>query len=173
MSNATITLHNGTTIEATAYTAKAFREDTYKAYILYVKAVETPSKKAEVSAFNAFKAIAENFCVFDVDYYADFVHGVEPYMEAFAGLSGDTPAHKVKSISAYRALFKKGVLMQIRAAAVQATMPKAPASLNKKPAKKAVKKVSTAKVEKAVSMLNDADRAAAIAFLQKIGVYAK
>lgn len=165
--NATMTLHNGTTIESQAYSCKSFREDTYKAYIAYVKAVESPSKAHEVAAFQAFKSIAEKFCIFDVDYYGDFVHRVTVYMESYSGMSGDNPAHKVKSISSFRGLFKNGVLMQLRDASLSVTMPKAPASLTKKPAKKA-KKQPTAKEVKV--MADELARAKAL--LVKMGVYA-
>lgn len=152
-----------TRLSSAGYKSRDFQQDTYKAYLSYLHAVEEPSKSNDLKAFNAFKAIAVRFG-YEVDYYADFVHGLSSYMETYTSMTSD-PTHKVKSLSSFRQLFTRDILARIKGASVSYAVPKAP----KAPAKKApAKKQPTAKEVKA--MADELARAKAL--LVKMGVYA-
>lgn len=160
-----------TRLSSAGYKSRDFQQDTYKAYLSYLHAVEEPSKANDVKAFNAFKAIAVKFG-YEIDYYSDFVHGVTSYMESYTAMK-DNPTQKIKSLSSFRQLFTRDILAKIQKSIITYTVPKAPATPAKKQAKKQAKK--TAKEVKAIEAENanlQAELAKAREALKAMGVYA-
>ncbi len=160
-----------TRLSSVGYKSRDFQQDTYKAYLSYLHAVEEPSKSNDVKAFNAFKAIAVKFG-YEIDYYADFVHGVTSYMESYTAMK-DNPTQKIKSLSSFRQLFTRDILAKIQKSIITYTVPKAPATPAKKQAKKQAAKM-TAKEVKAIEAENanlQAELAKAREALKAMGVY--